>query len=82
MVKSIYQTVEHGLIFYCFIMFIKHTIMIATDVNHVRQTAVHVKTVRATPKYSYIQNNKPTPGSIGRVTNIQTIGLKKSFYQA
>lgn len=32
--------------------------------------------VRATPKYSYIQNNKPTPGSIGRVTNIQTIGLK------
>lgn len=33
-----YQTVEHGLIFYCFIMFIKHTIMIATDVNHVRQT--------------------------------------------
>lgn len=35
--KIIYQRVEHGLIFYCF-MFIKHTIMIATDVNHVRQT--------------------------------------------
>lgn len=51
--------------------------MIATDVIHVRQTAVHVKMVRATPKYSYIQNNnKPIPWSIGRVTNIQTIGFK------